>query len=149
MAEPTPPVTPPRRILVVDDEPFVCEAVKMLLDFDRHMVETARGAREALERFALAKYDLIITDFEMPEIKGDALAIAIKERDPNQPVVMITAYAEMLQASKNPLTGVNYIISKPFTLESLRKAVGQATQGRPPVVWPGSGGSGEPGHGAT
>jgi len=44
------------------------------------------------------------------------LAAAIKAKVPGQPVVMITAYAEMLQSSGNPLTGVDFVISKPFLL---------------------------------
>ena len=40
-------VISPKRILVVDDEPFVCDAVKMMLDFDGHVVETAHNAKDA------------------------------------------------------------------------------------------------------
>ena len=119
----TAPVSPKRRILVVDDEPFVCDAVKMMLNFDGHIVETASNGQEALALFEKDKFDLVITDFAMPTMKGDELAAAIKARAPNQPVVMITAYAEMLQASSNPLTGVDFIISKPFLLENLREAI--------------------------
>ncbi|HSU57139.1 MAG TPA: response regulator [Candidatus Dormibacteraeota bacterium] len=114
---------PQRRILVVDDEPFVCDAVKMMLDFDGHIVETASNGKEALAKFEKGKFDLVITDFAMPQMKGDELAAAIKARAPGQPVVMITAYAEMLQASGNPLKGVDHIISKPFLLENLREAI--------------------------
>jgi CheY-like chemotaxis protein len=56
-------------------------------------------------------------------MKGDELAATIKARAPGQPVVMITAYAEMLQSSGNPLTGVDFVISKPFLLENLREAI--------------------------
>ena len=59
----------------------------------------------------------------MPAMKGDELAAAIKSRDPKQPVVMITAYAEMLQNSASPLHGVDFLISKPFLLENLREAI--------------------------
>ena len=59
----------------------------------------------------------------MPVMKGDELAAAVKARVPGQPVVMITAYAEMLKASNNPLTGVDGLISKPFLLENLREAI--------------------------
>jgi CheY-like chemotaxis protein len=121
------PAFPPRRILVVDDEPFVCDAVKMMLAFDGHVVETASNGKEALAMMAKAQYDLVITDYEMPAMKGDELAAAIKTRDPRQPVVMITAYAEKLQSEKNPLTGVDYVISKPFLLENLREAITQAS----------------------
>ena len=121
------PAFPPRHILVVDDEPLVCDAVKMMLDFDGHVVETARSAKDALAMLDMAKYDLVITDFEMPIMKGDELAAAIKARDPKQPVILITAYAEMLQASGNPLKGIDCMISKPFLLENLREAIAKVT----------------------
>ena len=117
------PAFPQRRILVVDDEPFVCDAVKMMLAFDGHTVETASSAKDALELFDKSKFDLVITDFAMPSMKGDELARAIKARDPRQPVVMITAYAEMLQSNGTPLPGVDFMISKPFLLENLREAI--------------------------
>src|SRR5262245_24103825 len=117
-----PPAFPKRRILVVDDEPFVCDAVKMMLNFDGHVVETASNGKDALAMFDKGKFDVVITDFAMPAMKGDELAAAIKERSPKQPVVMITAYAEMLQSSQNPLAGVDVVISKPFLLDNLREA---------------------------
>ncbi len=120
------PAFPQRRILVVDDEPFVCDAVKMMLNFDGHVVETANNGKEALALFEEGKFDLVITDFAMPSMKGDELAAAIKARAPKQPIVMITAYAEMLQSSGNPLTGVDFVISKPFLLENLREAIAKA-----------------------
>jgi CheY-like chemotaxis protein len=122
----TKPAFPQRNVLVVDDEPLVCDAVKMMLEFDGHVVETVGSAKEALATLESGKFDVVITDFEMPVMKGDELAAAIKARNPNQPVVMITAYAEMLQASGNRLTGVDYLISKPFLLENLREAITKA-----------------------
>lgn len=117
-----------KRILVVDDEPLVCDAVKMMLEFDGHVVETAGSAKAALLLIEKEQYDVVITDFEMPMVKGDELAAVIKARNPRQPVVMITAYAEMLRASGNPLTGIDSIISKPFLLEDLREAIAKATR---------------------
>lgn len=116
-------VIPKKRILVVDDEPFVCEAVKMMLAFDGHEVKTANSGKEALHVLDKDTFDLVITDFAMPAMKGDELAAAIKARLPKQPVVMITAYAEMLESSGDPLPGVDCLISKPFLLENLREAI--------------------------
>jgi CheY-like chemotaxis protein len=124
------PPFPQRRILVVDDEPFVCDAVKMMLAFDGHSVETASNAKDALALFDKAKFDIVITDFAMPAMKGDELAMAIKARNPEQPIVMITAYAEMLQSTRNSVPGVDFIISKPFLLENLREAISRVS----PVV---------------
>jgi CheY-like chemotaxis protein len=114
---------PPKRILVVDDEPLVCDAVRMMLAFDGHSVETASNAKDALALFDQTKYDLVITDYAMPGMPGDRLAAAIKERSPSQPVVMITAFAEVLP---KPLSAVDVIISKPFLLENLREAIVKA-----------------------
>jgi len=118
---------PQRKILVVDDEPFVCDAVKMMLSFDGHLVETASDAKQALDLLQKGRFDLVITDYAMPSMKGDELAAQIKSRTPGQHVVMITAYAEMLQSSGNPLKGVDFIISKPFLLENLREAISRVT----------------------
>ena len=125
------PAFPSRRILVVDDEPCVCDAVKMMLDFDGHEVETASNGKEALALFKKGKYDIVITDFAMPEMKGDELAAAIKAQAPEQPVVMITAYAEMIQSSGNAMKSVDFMISKPFLLENLREAIAKFTPTEP------------------
>ena len=114
---------PSKRILVVDDEPFVCEAVKMMLAFDGHLVKTTHSAQEALAILETEKFDLVITDFAMPAMKGDELAVQIKARLPHQPVIMITAYADMLQSSGTALPGVDCLIGKPFLLENLRAAI--------------------------
>lgn len=103
----------------------------MMLSFDGHSVETACSGKDALALFEKSKFDLVITDFAMPAMKGDELALAIKARDPGQPVVMITAYAEMLQSSGRHLPGVDFMISKPFLLENLREAISRVTPAAP------------------
>jgi CheY-like chemotaxis protein len=65
----------------------------------------------------------------MPDMKGDELAAAIKARLPRQPVVLLTAHAEMLKSSGAPLAGVDQLLGKPFLLENLRQAIQNATAG--------------------
>lgn len=115
-----------KQILVVDDEPFVCDALKMMLSFDGHGVTVAASAKEALTRLAAGNFDLVITDFAMPSMKGNELAAAVKARHPGIPVVMITAYAEVLDPERDSLHSVDCVISKPFMLESLRDAIAKA-----------------------
>jgi len=124
----TTPANSSLRILVVDDEPFVCDAVKLMLTYDGHQVETAASAREALARFAPGKFDLVITDYSMPAMKGDELAANLKALAPGQPVVLITAYAEMLKSEAQPLKDVDFLVSKPFLLENLREAIAKAVK---------------------
>jgi CheY-like chemotaxis protein len=118
-----------RQILVVDDEPAVCDAIKMMLKFDGHAVQTANGSKEALSLLEQGKFDLITVDYTMPGMKGDELAAVIKQRLPHQPIIMISAYAEMLKSSNNPLPGVDFIISKPFLLKDLREAIARVLPG--------------------
>ena len=113
----------PRNILVVDDEAYVCDALKMLLTLDGHEVATANSGSEALALFDQRAFDVVITDYSMPAMKGDELAAAIKLKNPAQPIVMITAYVEVLTGTKSPLNGIDVLVSKPFRLEQLREAI--------------------------
>lgn len=115
-----PPAIRPLRILVVDDEELVCESVKMMLQFDGHEVETAGNGLEALAKFERGAFELVVTDFSMPEMTGGELASAIKARVAVCPIVMITAYAGMLPS---PMPDVDVIISKPFLRKDLRDAI--------------------------
>jgi CheY-like chemotaxis protein len=116
-----------KKILVVDDEPLVCEAVKMLLEFDGHEVVTAGNGNEALVLFDRGGFDLVITDYTMPGMKGDELALALKARSPGQPVIMLTAHAEMIKTIAVPLVGVDQLVSKPFQFADLQDAIQKAT----------------------
>ena len=113
----------PRHILVVDDEPLVRQTVQMLLEDDGYVVDEAESGPQALAMFEPGRFDMIFTDYFMPEMKGDQLAAAIKKRSPKQPVVMLTAFPEKLQSSDCPLGGIDSFICKPFELETLRAAI--------------------------
>ena len=112
-----------RHILVVDDDAMVCETVTMLLRSDGHRVATAASGAEALAVFEPGKFDLVFTDFLMPSMTGEKLAAEIKIRCPGQPVVMLTGYPERLEQEDRPLTAVDFMIGKPFEIESLRHAI--------------------------
>ena len=112
------------RILVVDDEELICVSIKMVLKCDGHVVDTAGSGEEALLMFASGGFDLVITDYSMSGMKGTELAAAIKAGAAKCPVVMITAYAQMLPPT---LPGVDHIVSKPFSRQDLRDAIAKVT----------------------
>jgi len=72
--------------------------------------------------FEIGKFDLVFTDFEMPEMNGHELASIIKARDPNQPIIMITAYADMI-ADMTPVPQVDLVMGKPWSIDELRAAI--------------------------
>jgi DNA-binding response OmpR family regulator len=108
------------RILVVDDEPLMRDALERLLTADGHSVESATNGRDGLVLFEKGKFDLVILDYEMPDVKGDELALMIKALAPDQPLIMITAFPETL--TTNLLTDVDVIIRKPFDPHEFRIA---------------------------
>ena len=112
-----------RHILVVDDETLVRQSLHILLQGDGYVVHDAQNGAEALAMFEPGKFDVVFTDYYMPEMKGDQLAAAIKQRSPHQPIVMITAYPERFPPSNCPPDGVDSVICKPFGLDSLRSAL--------------------------
>lgn len=107
----------------MDDEPFVCDAIKMMLTSDGHIVETANSGQEALALLDKREFDVIVADYVMPGMRGDQLAAAAKARAPNLPVIIITAYAETLESSDNPQLGADCVLSKPFCLQEMREAI--------------------------
>jgi len=109
-----------KRILLVDDEPSVREAFCMMLKFDGHSVTEANDGAEALDLFTKGQFDMVATDFEMPVMKGNELAVRIKNLAPKQPILMITAHGKELGDSENP---VDSILNKPFTMDNLRGAI--------------------------
>jgi CheY-like chemotaxis protein len=111
-----------KRILLVDDQQSVREAIGLLLSLDDHTVIEAADGAAALDLFARDHFDLVITDFEMPNMKGNELAMRIKRLSPSRPILMITAYAERLGDASNP---VDAILNKPFHLADLRRVIAQ------------------------
>jgi two-component system autoinducer 1 sensor kinase/phosphatase LuxN len=92
----------------------------MMLEIDDHVVTEANNGAEAMDLFATGQFDLVTTDFEMPFIKGDELALRIKQLAPKQPILRITAYGKDLGDSENP---VDSILKKPIILDDLRRAI--------------------------
>ena len=111
------------QILVVDDEPTVCKAIGMMLHFFGHHVQTASDGVAGLTLFEAGHFDLVITDYLMPEMKGDQFVTHIKQRRPGQRVIMATAFAEDFLTHGKPSGGVDYVLTKPFSLEDLRIAI--------------------------
>ena len=109
-----------KRILLVDDESGVRGAFRRMLEIDGHIVAEADNGAEALDLFTKGQFDLVTTDLEMPVMKGNELAVRIKNLAPKQPILMITAYGKELVDSVNP---VDSILSKPFTMDNLREAI--------------------------
>ncbi len=116
------------RILVVEDEPLVREVLSVYLAEDQHDIEIAENGREGLEKFkAGGKFDLVMTDRAMPEMNGDQLAVEIKKMKPDQRVLLLTGFGDLMSGAGEKPAGIDLVVSKPFTLATLRNAIAKVT----------------------
>ncbi len=80
------------RILVVDDDLGVCQSLRDLLTQEGCDVQVATGGREALARLETADVDLVLSDVVMPDLDGYQLFQELRQRRPQLPVVLMTAF---------------------------------------------------------
>ncbi len=127
MLEPSP--TPKARVLVVDDDAAVVDwLVEELTDAGYEAVGTTRPA-DALAPEA-ARYDLVVSDVEMPELRGLELLERVQARRPGQLVLLITAFGSIDLAVEAVRAGACDFVTKPFRIEVLRLAIERALRER-------------------
>ena len=108
-----------KRLLLVEDDYGVREMLKTALAIDAYTVVEANNGAEAFALFARGQFDLVMTDFEIPFMKGNELAARIKQLAPWQPILMITAYGKR----PGPDNPVDAVLNKPLDLDQLRMAM--------------------------
>src|SRR5687768_1772181 len=116
------------RIFVIDDEPSVTDALRLVLAELGHHVDSAKSGAEAKEFLKGAPYDLVFTDLRLPDASGIDLLALIKSDTPNTEVILMTAHGSVditIQAIKR---GAFYYIEKPFTPQQVTALVERALQ---------------------
>ncbi len=117
------PQRPALSVLVVDDDPVVREIICRMLENAGFRPRSSRSGREALALFERETFDLVLTDYAMPEMDGAEVARAIKRLRADCPVVLLTGRSAVGLAP--PLVGeaFNLILEKPITTEKLAAAL--------------------------
>jgi putative two-component system response regulator len=116
------------KALCVDDEPITLRLVSRLLERMGLAPTIASGPVAALELFDAGRFDLIITDIRMPGMDGHAFLAAIRERDPQVPVIVATGHASLDNAIRALRDGASGMLIKPFTGEEFAAEVTNALQ---------------------
>ncbi|HVZ02608.1 MAG TPA: response regulator [Dongiaceae bacterium] len=123
-------------ILVAEDDQAVRDFVSRALAYYGHNVTTVADGSAALAALAERQFDLMLTDIVMPGLDGIALAAQAAKDNPDMSVLMMTGFASeglRAQAAANqgtPLSPVDRVISKPFSLKEICTAVEEALQKR-------------------
>ena len=120
---PAAPLPNSLHILVVDDDPGLCEVIQAELNSDGHLVETAANGTAALTRLMGSHFDLVLTDLAMPQMNGKQLAAAIHQSIPSLPVILMTGFGDQMNAAGEMPPHISTILCKPVTIASLRAAL--------------------------
>ena len=108
-----------KRILVVDDEQIIRESLSFILKKEGYNVEEAANGKDALMKHEANPFDIIITDIEMPEMKGVDLLKQIRQRTLQTMVVIITAFGSVETAVLALREGAADYILKPVNFDDL------------------------------
>ncbi len=116
------------RILVVDDEIHMRQILAMILAQERHEVTEAEGVAQALQIVGSAAFDIVLTDYKLPDGDGLAVLDACHDADPALPVVVLTAFATVDLAVEAMRRGAFDFITKPFMPEVVKAVVHRAAE---------------------
>ncbi|MBF0277882.1 MAG: response regulator [SAR324 cluster bacterium] len=113
------------RILLIDDEPIVAKLAKRMLEKLGYFVNDYIDCSEALNFFTEhpQDFELVLTDYEMPQMNGKQLAMKIKEIRPQIPIVLLTGYGDLLLKQDIAKWGMEGMLTKPFEIKELGELV--------------------------
>jgi CheY-like chemotaxis protein len=122
------PALAAQRILLVDDDPLILKALRMVLESDGHVVVTACGGAAGVTSVESASasgepYSVVMTDLNMPSIDGHQVARAVKAIAPDTAVVLMSGAIDPLSIESGAPGTVDMILSKPPNRTELRMAL--------------------------
>ena len=116
----------PANILLIEDDKEVRDTLFDLLTQAGHKVTIAENGNQGIELFQKGRYDIIFSDLGMPEISGWELSKKIKNIDPQAVVALVTGWKAQIEEKDIKTKGVDFLVSKPFTLEELLYTIREA-----------------------
>src|SRR5579871_1890976 len=116
------------RILIAEDEEAIRSLVARALTQDGHAVTTACDGAEALDivQREAGAFELLLTDIRMPLMDGIALALATARDYPDITILLMTGYADQRERATGLQRLIHDVVSKPFSLATIREAVADA-----------------------
>ena len=115
------------RVLVVDDEPYVRDLLRDILEAEGCRVYLAPGGREALALLETREFDAVFTDVGMTGMSGWELAQAIRQQS-RIPIAVITGWGEAVGSEDQKRAEVNWVVTKPFKTERIAALVEEVRQ---------------------
>ncbi|TDD42852.1 response regulator transcription factor [Nonomuraea terrae] len=111
------------RVLVVEDEPLLADAIAEWLREETHAVDLAHDGEAALERIAVNDYDVVVLDRDLPRVHGDDVCRSLVASESDARVLMLTAAAQLDDRVTGLSMGADDYLSKPFAFPELAARV--------------------------
>lgn len=102
------------KILLVEDDPEVCEVVADWLVDEHYTVDVVNNGAEAVERLRFDKYDVLIFDWQLPDLTGIEICKKFRSKGGNTPVLMLTGKSEIVDKETGLDAGADDYLTKPF-----------------------------------
>ena len=118
----------PFRILVVDDETAIREAIRMTLEYEGYRVEEARSGQEGIDKSTKTPYDAILLDIKMPVLDGIEVLENLKEQRVAAPVIMVSGHGDISTAVECTKRGAFDFLEKPLNRDKLLLTVRNAVR---------------------
>ena len=115
-----------KNILVIDDEVAVNNNIRKILAKKGYHVDQAVTKNEALDKIQSSPYKLVLLDLKMPEVRGLELLKAVRDKNPETKVIIITGYASIETAVESARMGAIDYLPKPFTPSEIRTVTDNA-----------------------
>ncbi|MGR3310161.1 MAG: sigma-54-dependent transcriptional regulator [Candidatus Brocadiales bacterium] len=112
-----------KKILIVEDNEYVLESIKLLLSKEGYSIATATDGHAAIELSKKERYDLVITDIKMPQMDGMELLQRLKGEFPDISVIMMTAFGSIKNAVGAMKMGACDYITKPVSSEEIKLVI--------------------------
>ena len=119
---------PEGRILIIDDEDSIRDYLSMMLEREGYEVSASENGKKALKLNTKKAYDVVITDIQLPGMTGLEILTALRESDPELPVIIITGHASQESAIEALNMGAFYYLLKPVSNEELKQVVRTALE---------------------
>lgn len=119
---------PSKDLLIVDDDPLVCESLKEMFTLEGYTVDTARDGHAALAKLQGEQYQLLLADIQMPGLNGMELLKELKGRAPDTPVIFITGHGHIDGAVAAIKLGAYDYITKPIDDLRLKLTIQRALE---------------------
>ena len=115
-------------LLVIDDDPEMCNLLEKVLVREDYHVQTACRGDDALKLLRQKEFDLIISDLKMPGLSGIELIRQAKAASPETPIILITAFGNVNAYIEVKEIGTYEFINKPIKMQHLKRVIQKALQ---------------------